>query len=131
MNPTTEKCLRKARESLRDAEEIAGINIALHAARLAYQASFHAANALIVEHTGQVPKTHSGTHALFSKLANEPGGIGRQFSTFLGRAYDYKSRADYEYDGAVELDELPQIFAMTRALLDAVAAAIDGNPSDP
>ena len=46
MTPEASDYLRKAREDLGDARKIAAINLARAAARLAYYAAFHAAEAL-------------------------------------------------------------------------------------
>jgi uncharacterized protein (UPF0332 family) len=73
LKPETERYLDKARQALTEARAIVGIELAEAAGRAAYLAVFHAAQALIFERIGKVPKTHHGVHAQFSRLArNEP-----------------------------------------------------------
>ena len=57
MTPEAESYLAKAREDLSDARQIASIGLAKVAARSAYYAAFHAAEALIVDKTGNVAKS--------------------------------------------------------------------------
>jgi uncharacterized protein (UPF0332 family) len=65
----TEHYLDKARQALSEARAVAGIELAEAAGRAAYLAMFHAAQALIFERLGRVPRTHHGVHAQFF-----PGG---------------------------------------------------------
>jgi uncharacterized protein (UPF0332 family) len=73
MKPETADCLTKARECLDGAKQIAGLPLPQVAAREAYLAAFHAAEAYIFEQTGRTVKTHRGLRTTFSQLArNEP-----------------------------------------------------------
>ena len=73
MKPETADCLTKARECLDGAKQIAGLPLPQVAAREAYLAAFHAAEAYIFERTGRTVETHRGLRATFSRLArNEP-----------------------------------------------------------
>lgn len=56
MKPEAADCLEKAREDLDDARKIAAIGLAKVAARCAYYAAFHAAEALIVARMGKMRK---------------------------------------------------------------------------
>lgn len=87
--------LDKAREDLSDARKIASIGLAKVAARCAYYAAFHAAEAFIVESTGKSVKTHSGARAEFARLAKESGAIDKSLPKFLAKAYIYKEISDY------------------------------------
>ena len=69
MTPEAAKYLEKAEEDLTEARQIAAMSLAKVAARSAYYAAFHAAEAYIVEKTGRVAKTHSGVRTEFSRLA--------------------------------------------------------------
>jgi hypothetical protein len=42
-----------------------------------------------------VAKTHRGVRSEFSRLARGEPRIGRDLITFLGTAYQFKTRADY------------------------------------
>ena len=60
------------------------IHLSGHAARTAYLAGFHAAQALIFERTGKIAKTHRGVRNAISRLAeNVPGWIDHSLG-FLG-----------------------------------------------
>ncbi|HEX5326290.1 MAG TPA: HEPN domain-containing protein [Acetobacteraceae bacterium] len=65
------------------------------AAREAYLAVFHAAEAYIFEQTDKVAKTHRGVRSEFSRPARAEVRIGRDLITFLGTADQFKTRADY------------------------------------
>ncbi len=106
MTPEAEDYLDKAREDLSDARKIAGIPLAKVAARSAYYAAFHAAEAFIIERTGKVAKTHSGVRAEFARLLKGTPGGERALLTFLAQAYKYKEIGDYGVGhGAVVTDE--------------------------
>jgi uncharacterized protein (UPF0332 family) len=95
MTPEAASYLAKAREDLNDARQIAGIGLAKVAARSAYYAAFHAAEAFIVEKTGRVAKTHSGVRSEFARLAKDDPHIGKTVTAFLAQAYKYKEIGDY------------------------------------
>jgi uncharacterized protein (UPF0332 family) len=95
MKPETADCLAKARECLDGAEQIAGLPLPQVAAREAYLAAFHAAEAYIFEQTGRTVKTHRGLRTIFSQLARNEPRIALEYLTFLARAYELKSIADY------------------------------------
>lgn len=73
--------LEKARSDLNDGHKIASIGLAHVAARCAYYAAFHAAEALIMERTGKIAKTHSGVRAEFARLLKGTP-TGREFTIF-------------------------------------------------
>jgi len=113
VTPEAKDYLEKAREHLNDARKVAEIGLAGVAARSAYYAAFHTAQALIVERTGKIAKTHSGVRSELARLAKDTPGIGKIFPRFLAQAYLYKEAADYgvgpganvtmaEADGAME-----------------------------
>jgi uncharacterized protein (UPF0332 family) len=95
VTPEAEDYLEKAREDLSDARKIAGISLAKVAARSAYYAAFHAAEAFIIERTGKVAKTHSGVRTEFARLLKDTPGGERALLTFLAQAYKYKEIGDY------------------------------------
>ena len=107
MKPETAQHLEKARQALREARAVAGIELAEAAGRAAYLAAFHAAQAVIFERNSKVPKTHRSVHAQFSRLARDEPKLGAELSRYLSQAYDFKAVADYEIgpDAAVPLAE--------------------------
>ena len=66
MMPEAADYLEKAQGDLADARKVSGIGLATVAARPAYFAAFHAAEAFIIERSGKVAKTHSGVRAVSS-----------------------------------------------------------------
>ena len=106
MKIETERYLDKARQALSEARAVAEIKLSEAAGRAAYLAAFHAAQALIFERAGKVPKTHRGVHAQFARLARDRPNIGTELSRFLSQAYDFKAVADYEIgpDATVPLE---------------------------
>lgn len=82
MRPEAADYLDKARNDLDDARRIAAIGLAKVAARSAYYAAFHAAEAFIIESTGKIAKTHSGVRAEFARLAKETPEIDKSFPKF-------------------------------------------------
>ena len=105
MTPEAEGYLSKARDDLDEARKIADIRLAKAAARSAYYAAYHAAEAFIIEHTGKVVKTHSGVRSELARLLkNAPAD--RALAAFLAQAYKYKEIGDYAVGAhAVVTDE--------------------------
>ena len=87
MTPEAKDYLDKARDHLDEARKIAAIGLAKAAARSAYYAAFHAAQAFIVERTGKIAKTHSGVRSEFARLAKDTPRIDKTLPTFLAQAY--------------------------------------------
>jgi uncharacterized protein (UPF0332 family) len=65
----TGSLLAKAHQSLSNARTILGAGVAEVAAREAYMAAFHAAQAYLADKRDRVPKTHAGVHGAFGQLA--------------------------------------------------------------
>jgi uncharacterized protein (UPF0332 family) len=95
MKPEAADYLEKARENLAEAGKIYTIGLASVAARSAYYATFHAAEAFIVSQTGKIAKSHSGVRSEFSRLTKDDPRISREFRKFLAKAYVYKEIGDY------------------------------------
>ena len=69
MTPEAEEHLDKAREALIKARGLLDVmHYSDEAARAAYLAGFHAAQALISERTGRIAKSHSGVRSAFARL---------------------------------------------------------------
>jgi uncharacterized protein (UPF0332 family) len=92
----TSAFLEKSRELLDQADAILSINLHEPAARTAYLAGFHAAQALLFETSGRIFKSHSGVNGEFSRLVKDDPRVDDHIRAFLGRAYDLKAIADYE-----------------------------------
>jgi len=95
MKPEADDYLEKARESLEEAKVIYGVGLASVAARSAYYAAFHAAQALIISQTGKSAKTHSGVRSTFGRITKDITRVSPELRTFLTKAYGYKEIDDY------------------------------------
>lgn len=96
MKPETDDFLIAADHDLSDARGNLSINIYRQAARLAYYAQFHAAQALIFERTGKISKTHKGVGTQFHALARAEMALPAGFAALLTKAYSFKEIADYD-----------------------------------
>jgi uncharacterized protein (UPF0332 family) len=65
------------------------------AAREAYLASFHMAQAYIFERTDRALKTHHGVQTEFFRLTRDDARADPELRRFLSRSYEFKSVADY------------------------------------
>ena len=61
---------------------------------VAAREAYLAAEAYIFEQSGKVAKTHRGVRSEFARLARTEPRIARDLVTFLGAAYQFKTRAD-------------------------------------
>lgn len=95
MSPESRDFLAQAQVDLKEAKQVLAINLARVAARCAYYAAFHAAEALVFAKSGRVAKTHSGVRQAFALIARDDPGLGPAMTAFLAHAYDYKEIADY------------------------------------
>jgi uncharacterized protein (UPF0332 family) len=93
--------LAKARATLADAQQIAALPLPHVAAREAYYAAFHAAEAYIFEQTGKVGTTHRGVRSELARLARREPRIDRELARFLATAYQLKATADYGIGASV------------------------------
>jgi len=121
--------LAKARATLADAQQIAALPLPHVAAREAYLAVFHAAEAHIFEQTGKVAKTHRGMRSEFARLAKAEPRIGRDLIAFLGTAYQFKTRADYAVgSGAAPISpaEATAAIAAATRFIDTIAQLLPG-----
>ena len=126
MRPEAVDYLEKARESLDEARAIYGIGLASVAARSAYYAAFHAAQALIISKTGKVAKTHSGVRSEFNRLAKDNEHIATELRTFLAKAYAYKEIDDYgmEKKSAITMAMAKSAVDTAQRFVDCIAAAL-------
>jgi len=88
--------IAKAQECLKRARIILTAGIAEDAARDAYLAAFHAAQALIAERTGKNAKTHKGAHVAFARLTKDEPRVDIELRRFLPQSFNMKAVADYE-----------------------------------
>ena len=96
MTPEAAEHLDKARQFVNRARIILAAGVAEDAARDAYLAAFHAAQALIAERTSRRVKTHRGVHVQFARLTKDEARLDPELRRFLPHTYDMKAIADYE-----------------------------------
>lgn len=128
MTPEAEDYLERAREDLGDARKIADIPLAKAAARSAYYAAFHAAEAFIIERSGKIAKTHSGVRVEFARLLKDTAGGERALLTFLAQAYKYKEISDYGVgrSAVVTDEEAKDAIAAAARFIERVTALLTG-----
>jgi uncharacterized protein (UPF0332 family) len=130
MTPETAAFLSAADEALADAQRILEIDIPRQAARLAYYAQFHAAQAFIFEGTGTTSKTHKGVDKQFHKLTKFdqrlPSGLARDLSS----AYRFKEVADYDVAGAAKITrrDAEAVIVVAQAFVVAIRNALTQPP---
>lgn len=128
MTPAVADLLVKARTCLDWAQRIFAAGVPEPAAREAYLAAFHAAQALIRERRGRVPRTHRGVHALFGQLAIDDSALGPQLGRFLSRAYELKDIADYSTTQRVSSEEAEAAIAEAGRFLAAIERVLGEGP---
>lgn len=131
MNAETTDYLAKARAALADARRIATLPLAHIAAREAYLAVFHAAEAFIFERTGRIAKTHRGVRTEFARLARTEARITPELARFLTVAYEFKDQADYAVGpklAAVSQADAEAAMAMAARFIDVLAEVLGAAP---
>lgn len=126
MTPEAQDYLDKAREELTEARQILGIGLAKVAARSAYYAAYHAAEAVLAARTGRVAKTHTGVRTALAQLLREAPDADRNLLTFLARAYKYKEVGDYGVgrNAAITVADAEALLAGAEQFLTRAAALI-------
>lgn len=126
MNGPSDAYLDKARQSLNEARAVAGIGFYAAAGRAAYLAAFHAAQAFVVSRTNKIAKTHSGVRSEFARIAKGESGLERDLASFLARAYNLKTVADYAVGADVGVSPLEATDAIESAarFVDAIERAL-------
>jgi uncharacterized protein (UPF0332 family) len=123
VTPEAEDHLVKAREYLSKARELLEV-VHFHdeAARAAYLAGFHAAQALISERTGRIAKTHRGVRNAFARLSKDDPRLGR-FTQFLGKAYRRKEVVDYHVgpQAVVSESDARELTSVATRFVDRIA----------
>lgn len=116
--------LEIARECLASGRYLLAGGLVHGAGREAYMTAFHAALALIVFQTGKEPKTHSGTHVEFVRIARMEVQIEHAFVKFLSQTYVLKTAADYDGDEPLTPDEAEASLNKASNFLDVMSGFI-------
>jgi len=103
---------------------LAGLNE--DAARTAYLACFHVAQALIYQRTDKTAKTHRGVQAGFLLLTRDDPRVDPALRRFLSEAYEFKSVADYGTgpDAVTSIAEAQNAVATARRFVGAFGALV-------
>jgi uncharacterized protein (UPF0332 family) len=126
VTPEVATYLEMARTHLADARTVAALPLPHLAAREAYLAGYHAAEALVFARTGQAVKTHRGLRARFSELVRNDQRVDPGFLRFLARAYELKSIADYGGPPGIRITaaEATEAIDLADRLLTCVATIV-------
>ena len=134
MKPETADYLDKAHHCLVGAKTIAAAGLPGVAAREAYLAVYHAAEAYIFERTGKAAKTHRGVRSQFNRLARQEPGIEREFLTLLAEGYEFKTIADYDIGPAIDAippDDAASAINTAGRFIDAITELLAGEARTP
>jgi len=127
VRPEAADFLAKARECLAKADGMLD-RWPDEAGREAYLAGLHAAQALIVEATGKIVKTHRGVQREMARLTKDAPDFDIELRAFLGRTYNLKAIADYETGPGSKVSPESATDAMTtaRRFMARMADLIEG-----
>lgn len=95
MKPESAKYIEQANIVISRADIMLSSGLNEDAARGAYLACFHVAQAYIFERTDKTSKTHSGVQTEFFRLSKDDLRVDTELRKFLSLAYEFKSGADY------------------------------------
>jgi uncharacterized protein (UPF0332 family) len=125
VTPEAIQYLRKARRCLASSRTILAAGIPDVAAREAYLAGFHSAEAFVFEKTGKAAKTHRGLRSEFARATGQLPEL-RQFARFLARAYELRSIADYGVDPetTVSPNEAQEAIELAEKFVEAIASQL-------
>lgn len=103
------------------------------AARAAYMAGFHVAQAYIFERTDKTSKSHKGVQIEFFRLTKDDPRIDVELRKFLSQSYDYKSVADYFTgpDASTSAEEATNALATSRRFVTHVSELVTIPPPPP
>lgn len=123
MKEETRLHMEKAIKILETARKLVRDGYCNDAARDAYLATYHAAQAYIVDHAGKAAKTHNGAHSQFAQLAILEPRITTELQRFLPQAYSLKAVVDYEFgEGSdVPRDRAENAVATAGRFVDRIA----------
>jgi uncharacterized protein (UPF0332 family) len=127
VKPEARDYLVTARQDLSEARQIIAIALAKVAARSAYYAVFHAAEAFIFEKTDKAAKTHRGVRTEFARLTKDDPRIAKTMTEFLAKAYRYKELGDYvvDPDAIVTMAQAESAIAGATDFLDCIEAVLN------
>lgn len=96
MTPEAAKRFAKALRFLEQASPLSPDEAPELTIHVSYYAMLHAAAALLLDRTGEVPKSHAGVIGQFSRLILEGDERGRSFGRAFNKAEQLRLFSDYE-----------------------------------
>ena len=132
MKPESGAFLRQADVLLTRADTTPSAGLNEDAARTAYLACFHVAQAFIYERTEKTAKTHHGVQTEFFRLSRGNKRADPELRRFLSEAYEFKSVADYGTGpGAVtSATDADQAVTTAKRFVDAFGALVSDADTD-
>ncbi len=126
MKPQTGAFLERARDLVARAPALLADGYVEEAARAAYMAGFHAAQAMLFEREDRVFKTHGGVQSEFHKAVRNDPRFDADLRGFLARTYQLKATADYGTgpDAIVSDAQAAVALAAARLFVEAVEILI-------
>ncbi len=126
MTPEAAEHLDKARVCLMRGRVILAAGVSEDAARDAYLAAFHAAQALIAERTGKDAKTHKGAHVAFARLTKDEPRVDAELRRFLPQSFNMKAVADYELgpDAVIPPEQAAAAIETASRFVERIAALL-------
>ena len=113
-------------EALRDAELLLDAGRHRSAANRLYYAAFYAAIAVLLTKHLEYSK-HSAVIAFFDKEFVRAGILPKEYSRTLHRAFNERQQDDYMPFVEMDPDELRQLLADVRNMVNGISAYIDEN----
>jgi uncharacterized protein (UPF0332 family) len=116
MTPQAVQFVEQANIVLGRADRMLAVGLNEDAARSAYLACFHVAQAYIFERTSRTSKTHKGVQTEFFRLTREDARANPELRPFLSQAYEFKSIADYftGVDAITSAEEASEAVALAK-----------------
>jgi len=108
VTPRAATRLAKAEAFLAQLETIAIKDASAAAVHLAYYAMLHAATAVLLDKTGDAPKTHAGTIGQFSRIVLDDER-SRRFGRTLSKAEQLRLLSDYDDQAAPTLADAEEL----------------------
>ena len=131
MTPNQAALLRKAHDSLRAAQLLAGEKLFDFAVSRAYYAMFYVAEALLLGH-GLAFSKHSAVLAAFGERLTKPGLVPSQFHKYLLDGEDSRHVGDYDLGPGLSATEAAEQIGRAQEFLDLATRLIGPlSPSDP
>ncbi|HJS84700.1 MAG TPA: HEPN domain-containing protein [Acetobacteraceae bacterium] len=133
MTPQAARFPEKAEKLLAEAGTMLKVGLSDAAGRTADLAAYHAAQVFLFERLQKVLKTHSGVQSEFLRLTKDDPRVDPALRSFLSRAYNLKTIADYETGPGSEiaLERAAQAVEEGKRFVANVAAVVSVPASRP